>query len=102
MATPRSSVSICRDGDTLFCRVEGWGTMNQAPVLRQHAEACLAQGASRLRIDLRNCDYMDSTFLGSLICLSRQFGQRAADGFGLVQPAAPCRDLLAKMKLTAV
>jgi hypothetical protein len=45
---------------------------------------------------------MDSTFLGTLVCLSRQFGRRSPEGFGLVSPSARCRELLAKMKLDAV
>jgi len=102
MATPRSVVSVCRQDSVLFCRVEGWGTMSHSLPLRQYAEACLGQGATALRIDLQHCDYMDSTFLGTLVCLSRKFGRCAPEGFGLVGPSSRCRELLAKMKLDAV
>jgi anti-anti-sigma regulatory factor len=102
MATPGSIVSVCRENAILFCRVEGWGTMTHSLALRQHAEACLDQGATALRVDLRNCDYLDSTFLGTLVCLNRQFSCSAPDGFGLVSPSPRCCALLAKMKLDAV
>jgi anti-anti-sigma regulatory factor len=102
MATPRSIVSVCQEGTILFCRVEGWGTMTHGLAFRQHAEACLELGVTALRIDLQHCDYMDSTFLGTLVCLSRTFGRRAPEGFGLVRPSARCQELLAKMKLDAV
>jgi anti-anti-sigma regulatory factor len=102
MATPRSIVAVCRQDVILFCRVEGWGTMAHGLPLRQYAEASLDQGATVLRVDLQHCDYMDSTFLGTLVCLSRKFGRCTPEGFGLVNPSARCRELLAKMKLDAV
>jgi anti-anti-sigma regulatory factor len=102
MATPRSVISVCRQGDIIFCRVEGWGTMVHGHALRQYAEARLDEGACTLRIDLQQCDYMDSTFLGTLICLARKFGHRFPEGFGLVSPAPKCCELLAKMRLNTV
>jgi anti-anti-sigma regulatory factor len=102
MATPKSAVFVRRENGIIFCRIEGWGTMAQGLALRRFAERHLESGDTTLRIDLCDCAYMDSTFLGTLICLNRSFGRRTPDGFTLVNPSPDCRQLLVKMKLDAV
>jgi anti-anti-sigma regulatory factor len=102
MSAPKSLVFVYRQGRAVFCRVEGWGTLAHGLGLRQFAERCLADGATTMRVDLQQCDYLDSTFLGTLVCLHRNFARCGPEGFALVAPAPPCRELLAKMKLDAV
>lgn len=99
MAAPQSIVRVGHAGTVIYCQVEGWGTMAHSLPLRRYAEQGLEAGASALRIDLHNCQYMDSTFLGTLIWLSRNYGCRQTDGFALIAPSPECRDLLQKMKL---
>src|SRR6187200_2192579 len=52
--------------------VVGRVTSHQAPALRQYVEEGLAGGAARVEVDLRDCTYCDSTFLGTLLRLQRQ------------------------------
>ncbi len=65
--------------------------------LRRAAEASLEEGAT-VRIDLRECTWMDSTFLGTLLVLARRARAASASGRGarlfLVAPSAECRRVL--------
>jgi anti-anti-sigma factor len=67
--------------------------MQQALPLRRFAEQCLCEGAGGIRVDLRDCTYLDSTFLGTLLHLRRAARRRGSD-LTLVAPSAECRRLL--------
>src|SRR5262245_5562772 len=69
MATPEGTVRVQQQDKRVWVQVTGWGRMQQALPLRRFAEQCLAQGADSIRIDLRQCTYLDSTFLGTLLHL---------------------------------
>jgi len=56
----------------------GWA---HGMALRGYAEQAFAAGATGLRIDLRHCTYMDSTFLGTLLFLKRGGGCGGAQRF---------------------
>jgi anti-anti-sigma factor len=60
-------------------RVEGQGTIQQSPAARDVA-ARTFEGDPRASVvfDLSACDYLDSTFLGCLMELYRQFGKGSA------------------------
>ena len=73
---PANIVRFHQDGGTVSFKVDGRGTMQQCSSLRRHAEACITAGAMRINVDLRDCTYMDSTFLGTLIFLDKQLRQR--------------------------
>jgi anti-anti-sigma regulatory factor len=98
MTARQDLVRFHRDGQTLTFQVKGWGTMTHALPIRRLAEQGLACGATQLRIDLRHCTYMDSTFLGTLIVLLKAvFARGRRDGFALVCPSAACCKLLQQM-----
>jgi anti-anti-sigma factor len=90
---------VCEDDQGITFQIEGKGTMKQAPALRARAESALAEGVRRMHVDLRRCEYMDSTFLGTLLLLVRAVGQHEDGEFRLVSPSTACRQLLEKMQL---
>ena len=70
--------SMLRGGRTasgVLVHVEGHGTLNESPALREFAVQSLqAQlGPSTVVVDLSRCDYLDSTFLGCLASLHRKY-----------------------------
>jgi anti-anti-sigma factor len=100
MATPRGTLRVCQDGEAMTFLVEGEGTMHHGLPLRRLGELALASGVTALRVDLRRCTYMDSTFVGTLLCL-----KRAAEGRGelaLISPSPECRRLLEQMGIDRV
>jgi len=91
-----------RDGPAVIFQVEGRGTMHHGLPLRRAAEQALLQGAMAVRVDLHLCNYMDSTFLGTLLFLLRAAACRGIPDFALVAPSPACRQLIQQMGLEDV
>ena len=53
-------------------RVNGRVTMHHCSAVRRWADECLDHTVQQLRVDLRGCSYMDSTFVGTLLGLYRR------------------------------
>ena len=102
MAAPQDVVRVCRDGATLTFQPEGRSCVKQGLSVRRHAERCLADGVSAVRVDLRRCIYMDSTFLGTLLFLMRAVSRHSAGTFALISPTPQCAQLLKQMCLDQV
>jgi anti-anti-sigma factor len=97
MVTPLGHVRVRQREQTVSFRVEGRATMTQSFPMRRFAERCVASGTRIIRVDLRHCAYMDSTFLGSLLALRGAVTQREAGEMVLVSPSGPCSRLLEQM-----
>jgi anti-anti-sigma factor len=102
MAAPQGVVRVRRHEGTVTFQVEGWTTMNQSLSFRKTAEYQLSGGATELRIDLRHCTFMDSTFIGTLLFLKRATNTRKQGRFVLVSPSQACCELFQKMGLDGV
>src|SRR5262245_43461618 len=70
-----AALSVGRSTNAYCVRVQGRCTMSQSPALHQFAIHVFAEGPEVIYVDLRNCDHLDSTFLGSLLDLHRKFGR---------------------------
>ena len=83
---------------TLTLVVDGPATIAESPAVSTTAKEAIGRGARTLRLDLRDCTSIDSTFSGTLLSL-----ERLLTGVGgtltLVSPSAKVRDLLEKMGL---
>jgi anti-sigma B factor antagonist len=99
MLTLQGTVRVHQDGQTVTFRVDGCGRVTNSLPFRRFAEQALAAGAADLRLDLRHCTYMDSTFLGTLLQLKREVERRGQGRFALVSPSAQCHQLLRQMGL---
>jgi anti-anti-sigma regulatory factor len=73
-AAGRSTVELGRTGDGFLMRIVGRGTMRESLAFHEQMIDCLAQGSVKLVVDLNDCDYLDSTFLGCLVNLHRRLG----------------------------
>jgi anti-anti-sigma factor len=102
VAAAQTGIRVHEDPQALTFRVSGRATMQQSPAVLRVANESLAAGVSTLRVDLRDCAYMDSTFLGSLLALKRAAGANGGADFALVAPSAVCRGLLRQMGMDRV
>jgi anti-anti-sigma factor len=102
MAVAQGVVRVHPAGETITFRVEGKGTMAQSHSFRRCAERFLTDGGRAVRVDLRHCTWMDSTFVGTLLCLKRDMDRRHQGELALVCPSPPCGALLQQMGLTAI
>ena len=89
----RLLVTGSRERLTTF-RVVGPALMAISVALRRSVEASLEEGAT-VRIDLRECPWMDSTFLGTLLVLARRANASGRGArFFLAAPSAECLRVL--------
>jgi len=90
-------ISLCQRKDSVVFRVEGPATRNQSTAVRLFAEKCLETDRVEIRFHLGDCTYMDSTFLGTLLCLSRLLARLGKGMLSLISPSAECQRLLEQM-----
>ena len=103
MGTAQADIRVHQDPHVLTFRVSGRATMQQSPALLRAAAQSLAGGVTSLRVDLHDCAYMDSTFLGSLLALKRQVdAQGGGRDFALLAPSPRCIGLLQQMGMDRV
>jgi anti-anti-sigma factor len=102
MEAPTASLLVRQQGEALVVRVDGRATMRQAPALRRLAELCPVRGVRELLIDLHACTYLDSTFLGTLLCLQRVAGCWRNGRYALIAPSPECRAALRQLGLLDV
>jgi len=92
---------MIRAGDmatVLTIDVEGPATMMESPAVEEAVTEGLLDGVHDLRIDLRDCTAMDSTFSGTLLCLKRQL-DKVGGTVTLVSPSPKVLELLGQMGL---
>lgn len=94
MPAQEGFLCVQQQGQTVSCQVVGRATMRQTPALRQRVEQSLGPGSVILHVDLHECTYMDSTFLGTLVMFKRMAGDHRLGQFALVAPSAECSRLL--------
>jgi anti-anti-sigma factor len=84
------------DPSILTVDVAGPATMMESPAVASLANERIASGVRAVRIDLRDCTTMDSTFSGTLLALERQLG-RLGGSLTLVSPSERVVELLEQM-----
>ena len=73
----RSVFKIARTANGSLIRIVGRGTMQESPSFRDFVAGCLDRGEPVV-VDLSDCDYLDSTFLGCFIGLHKRSRRTAA------------------------
>jgi anti-anti-sigma factor len=86
-----------READALCFLVVGKVTCHHSPAMRQYAEEGLAAGARTIQVDVSDCTYCDSTFLGTLLQLKRRCESHDQDAFRLVCPSAEFQQMLSQI-----
>jgi anti-anti-sigma factor len=97
MADSSGTLFATLESSTAVIRVRGRAQAHQCPAFRRFAEEVLAGRAARLQVDLSECEYFDSTFLGTLLHLRRTPGQDGASAVSLVAPSEQCLQILGRM-----
>jgi anti-anti-sigma regulatory factor len=64
-------IKVGRTPNGYRLRVEGRGTMRESPAVFAFANRALEEKGATVVVDLSDCNYLDSTFLGCLVVLHR-------------------------------
>jgi anti-sigma B factor antagonist len=102
MAAPPGTIRLGQRENAVTFQVEGWMTMQQSLAFRRCAQDWLAEGARFIRVDLRCCTFMDSTFVGTLLSLKRATELEPSGQFFLVSPSTQCQKIIHQMGLDDV
>ncbi len=95
-----TEIKACRTDGGYLIRVEGRGTMRESPAVREFAAQCLDQQRELiLSVDLFECEYLDSTFLGCLVGLHRRCQSDPPVQFRVCADPATRRRLLGATRL---
>lgn len=95
MAALSGKVLARREADEVTFLVIGKVGCHQSPGLRLYADDARRNGARRVAVDLCDCQFCDSTFLGTLLHLKRVF--EPLGGLTLVRPSAAVRQILGQL-----
>jgi len=105
-----SRLRVGRKECDFLVRVQGRGTIKLSPLLHQFAvqsfgsrtDAVADAKPSTVTVDLADCDYLDSTFLGCLLSLSRRFNRVGDPRFLIAASPEKRRALLEPSNLDRV
>jgi anti-sigma B factor antagonist len=84
MTEENSGIKVGEEGKTVFVRIDGRGTHLNSHLLKEYLLGCLGDNNRVFQIDLANCNYMDSTFLGMLAGLGIKVRDRGLSQIQLV------------------
>lgn len=89
-----TKLTVGCDGAGIVARLYGHGTMRQSPCFQQLVvDTLTGEPSAVLTLSLFPCDYLDSTFLGCLVSLTKKFSLESPPRF-LVAADAEKRKLL--------
>lgn len=100
--TDSSGLRVGRSDLGYVVFVVGRGTMLESPALHDFAMKCVDSESCTLAIDLMECEYLDSTFLGCLVDLNRCFSRDKRARYQIIADAACSQRLLAATHLQKV
>jgi anti-sigma B factor antagonist len=70
MSVQTSIFADTESGPAVWVRVEGKGTFQNSPGLKDFSRKMIEEGRRALVVDLANCPAMDSTFMGTLAAIA--------------------------------
>lgn len=85
MGAAPGHLEIARAEGAVYVRVVGAGSFAVALPLRETGEELIAEGHRKFLIDLRACESVDSTFMGTLAGLAASVGMGAGAEGGWIQ-----------------
>lgn len=95
-----SSVQVGIGGPNVWVRVNGRGTFQNSTGMKEFAAEMVRRGHREFIVDLRNCELMDSTFMGTLAGIAMRLG--AEGKLHVVHPNARCRQVLKNLGLDRI
>ena len=102
-APPRSALTLAATDNGCVIRVQGRGTMLESTAAKNVAMNTLkGDSCASVALDLTECEYLDSTFLGCIAELFRGFGRTSPPRFQLVAPPQRHQALLGACRMDRV
>ena len=94
-----SSLKVGSTEQAVVVRVQERGTMKESPTLQNFVRETLKQSEMKVVLSLHDCSYLDSTFLGCMAGLYKQFSRENPPRFTVSCPNTLSNKMLAPMRL---
>lgn len=98
-ATKGSMLKIGRTESGYWLGIEGAGTLRESVSVEEYVTQALESSEGGFALDLRDCEYLDSTFLGCLVGLHKRFNMRSPHRFVVVASSERASSLFGAMPL---
>jgi anti-anti-sigma factor len=94
-----SQILVARDGDHACLRVVGRGSFQNAALVKNFYTEVTPTGVAHFTLDLEECTYLDSTFLGTLTGLGVLLRDKRLNKLQIVNCNSRNKDLLQNLGL---
>ena len=94
-----SSIQVGLLHQTVWIRVEGKGSFQNSTPLKEFAREMLGRGHREFVVDLKECPFMDSTFMGTLASIALKSRAEGSGGLHIVNLNERNQDLLCNLGL---
>ena len=99
MSAP-ASVLVGLSGQTVWIRVSGRGSFQNSTGLKDFSAEMMQRGHHDFVVDLKDCELMDSTFMGTLAGLALRLG--ASGKLHVIRANARCTQVLKNLGLDRI
>ena len=72
-----STIRVAKENNIAYIQIQGKGSFLNTPPVKTFCQEMLREAITHFVVDLKECAYMDSTFLGTLAGLAMQLKQKA-------------------------
>lgn len=96
------SLSVGQTRNGILIRIDGRGTARESPTFERLVTDALQQDCDAIGVDLTDCEYLDSTFMGCLVTLHRKSRDVPGDPFVIVAAPATRTRLFHTVRLDKV
>jgi anti-sigma B factor antagonist len=93
-------VQVGVDGPTVWVRVQGRGSFQNSTGLKEFAAEMAGRGHREFIVDLKDCELMDSTFMGTLAGIALKLGREG--NLRVIRANNRCRSVLQNLGLDRV
>lgn len=100
--TDPATLSLGRTDSGYLVRISGRGTLKESVALHAYLVKLIEQGCGHLVIELSECSYLDSTFLGCLVDLHKHCKRSGLVQFSIAAPSRECEALFRKTRLSTI
>ncbi|MDD2710220.1 MAG: STAS domain-containing protein [Verrucomicrobiae bacterium] len=100
MSEENSGILVGEDENSVVIRIQGRGTYLNSHLLKEYLTYCLGQSCRDIQLDMVNCTYMDSTFLGMLASVGSKNLAHSLPPIKVMNPTDRIRGMLENLGIT--
>lgn len=79
-----AAITVCEKEGVAYLRIDGKGSFKNARYIKSFAEKMMELGVKKFVLDMQDCTFMDSTFMGILAALAIQLKKTTSTLLNLI------------------